>query len=141
MSRVLRSTSFSPVRWPGRMQDHRALPDQIGAVLAAELEELAAAAADTAAEEALEEAIADGWVVGEAELELARRRSGRTVVAGRFADSRVGAPVVVTPAPPLAVLIVFAGAVVSSRELVVEWCAAARPPRRLRVNFVLGLRS
>jgi hypothetical protein len=142
MSRDLRSTATQDVRWPTRTQDRRGVDVQVEAIVAP----VAADVADQGEQlEDLERAIAEGVVVASADVELARgRRSGVAYLEGRFADNQVGAPVIVTQADAgdeLEAFVQFRAAIVDRRRMRLAWLASSPAPRRVRVNYVIGIRS
>jgi hypothetical protein len=94
----------------------------------------------------LENAVAQ-FVAGEVqsvEIDLPRRRSGQLKVAGLFLAAQVGAPVLVGQGSPLDDLdgvVLFAGQVLDTHTLQIVWQSASLPPRRVRINYIIGNRQ
>lgn len=86
-------------------------------------------------------ALALAGQVQSVDVELPRRRSGHVDVEARFAQSQVGAPVMVgqgSPRDDLEGIVLFAGEVRDAHTLRLTWQAATIPPRKVRINYIIG---
>jgi len=98
-------------------------------------------------DEALDEALRSlvSGVVRSVEVELRPGyRGGHVDVVGVFSNDQVGAPVIVTQAPPSSpdgaefAIVLFVGQVIDARTLRLHWHCTAGAPRRVTVNYIIG---
>ena len=131
------------LRWTGRTQSNQPLSRQIKTEIVDDVEARVDALEDDV--DALQATFASGQV-HRLELELAGRTAGRVDVAATFLDNQVYAPVIATQDPGAGDdvefgMLQFAASVVSTSTLRLFWFTTSPAPRRVRVNFIIGVRE
>jgi hypothetical protein len=137
-----KASAVERTAFPIRLQDGRPLDRVVGEELAGQIQ---AAAATAAAEVAAVERRRVGLALETAEIELpAGRRSGSLMVEGTFTAEEVGAPVLVTQAPPDRFdeaefgLVLFVAQVVTTKAMRIAWSASSSVPRRVKLLYIIG---
>lgn len=135
------NTPRDQARFPQATQSRQPL----GRALERDVQEQIDATVDPESEriDELEEQLATGVFVSSADVELVSALAGEFFLEGRFAENQVGAPVIVTLSGDVdeLALIVFAASCVDRRRIRVRYISSSPAPRRLRVNFILGVTS
>jgi hypothetical protein len=76
-----------------------------------------------------------------ADVELGPYLAGHVDVEGSFTDAQIGAPVLVGQGDPIddmETIPLFAGQVIDARTLRLVWQANSPPPRKVRINYIIG---